>query len=400
MRVFVLALGSGGDFYPLLASAIGLAARGHTVTVLAGDWHEPSVRAAGLDFHPVLSSEEFARIGPMAQSLATPGGTWVAFFQHGVMPTVAPVYDYVAARVEPGNTLLVAPVQGIGLRLIEERFGVPLVTLLLQPRVHDWDQTDDEATRRFDAMYGPLINRHRRRYGLPPLGRSFKGWMVDTARMVGLFPAWFLSPQVDLPKQGRLSDFVLFDPAPAQATPPQLDAFLARHDAPLVFTYGTANRAVAEFFAAAAQACGELGRAAVFLTPHRHLLPDPLPPHLLQLDYVPLAALLPYSECLIHHGGIGTCAQALRAGIAQVIVPGAFDQYSNAVRVEALGVGKALAPHLLNAASLAGVLRGALDDPAVAARCRAVAARFAPGDGVEQCCEAILELAGRMPERR
>lgn len=390
MKVFVLALGSGGDFYPLLASAIGLARRGHAVTVLAGDWHEPSVRAAGLDFHAVLDSAEFARIGPMALELATPGGTWVAFFHHGVMPTIAPVYDYVAERLELGNTLLVGPVQGLGLRLIEERFGVPLVTLLLQPRVRDWDQTDDAATQRFDAMYGPLVNRYRRRYGLPPLGRSFKGWMVDSSRMIGLFPEWFLSRDVDLPNQGRLADFVLFDPAPASVTPPRLDAFLARHDAPLVFTYGTANRAVAEFFAAAAQASAEQGRAAIFLTPHRQLLPDPLPPNVLQLDYVPLAILLPYSGCLIHHGGIGTCAQALRAGIAQVIVPGAFDQYSNAVRAEALGVGRAVPPQQLTSASLGAALRAVLDDADVTARCREVATRFPADDGLERCCEAIL----------
>jgi hypothetical protein len=60
----------------------------------------------------------------------------------------------------------------------------------------------------------------------------------------------------------------------------------------------------------------------------------------LQLDFEPLGHLLPLSALLVHHGGIGTTARALQAGIAQVVVPFAFDQPDNAVRVEALGAGR------------------------------------------------------------
>src|SRR6202012_1799180 len=55
--------------------------------------------------------------------------------------------------------------------------------------------------------------------------------------------------------------------------------------------------------------------------------------------YVPLRALLPRCAALVHHGGIGTTAEALRAGVPQVIVPLAFDQFDNAARVRALGAG-------------------------------------------------------------
>src|SRR5262249_31774015 len=75
-----------------------------------------------------------------------------------------------------------------------------------------------------------------------------------------------------------------------------------------------------------------LGRRAVVLTPHREQVPAPLPAGALWLPYVPLAALLPRAAALVHHGGIGTTAEALRAGVPQVIVPLAYDQFDNAAR--------------------------------------------------------------------
>ncbi len=48
-------------------------------------------------------------------------------------------------------------------------------------------------------------------------------------------------------------------------------------------------------------------------------------------------ALVPRLAALVHHGGIGTTAQAMRAGVPQLITPFAHDQFDNAARVERLG---------------------------------------------------------------
>ena len=55
------------------------------------------------------------------------------------------------------------------------------------------------------------------------------------------------------------------------------------------------------------------------------------------------------SAAFVHHGGIGSVAQALAAGTPQMAVPAAYDQPDNGVRIERLGVGVAIAPRKFNA---------------------------------------------------
>jgi rhamnosyltransferase subunit B len=147
-----------------------------------------------------------------------------------------------------------------------------------------------------------------------------------------------------------------------------------------------------------------LGCRAVLLTPHREQVPHPLPPGVLWLPYVPLRTLLPRAAALVHHGGIGTTAEALRAGLPQVIVPLAYDQFDNAARVEALEAG-AMVPG--GAAgprprALAAALRALLSSDAVRAGC-ARAARLAAADeawNLGAQAETLLGLAPSPPSRK
>jgi rhamnosyltransferase subunit B len=110
-------------------------------------------------------------------------------------------------------------------------------------------------------------------------------------------------------------------------------------------------------------------------------------------DFVPLRRLLPQAAALIHHGGIGTTAEALRAGTPQLVVPLAHDQFDNAARVTALGVGAALPAARLDEQRLVRRLGALLAAPGLATRTRAVAARFTPQTGVDRMCAALDDLA-------
>ena len=73
-------------------------------------------------------------------------------------------------------------------------------------------------------------------------------------------------------------------------------------------------------------------------------VPADLPPTFAYAAYAPFGQLLPRCRALVHHGGIGTCAQALRAGIPQLVAPWGFDQYDQALRVRRLGAGRRAPP--------------------------------------------------------
>ena len=85
--------------------------------------------------------------------------------------------------------------------------------------------------------------------------------------------------------------------------------------------------------------------------------------------YAPLSTLLPRCAALVHHGGIGTLAQALAAGVPQLTMPMGFDQPDNTTRLLRLGVARWVAPSKFTGERVAPLLDNLLNDPTVAAAC-------------------------------
>jgi UDP:flavonoid glycosyltransferase YjiC (YdhE family) len=139
----------------------------------------------------------------------------------------------------------------------------------------------------------------------------------------------------------------------------------------------------------------------VLLTPHREQVPQRLPPGMLWLPYVPLRALLPRAAALVHHGGIGTTAEALRAGVPQAIVPLAYDQFDNAARVEALGAGLRVAGGAAgpNPRALAAALRRLESHDRIQIGCARAAALVAADSARDLAVlvESLLGIAAWQP---
>jgi len=132
-----------------------------------------------------------------------------------------------------------------------------------------------------------------------------------------------------------------------------------------------------------------LGQRGILLTQHPEQLPDELPTGIQQFAYLPFSKILPRALALVHHGGIGTTAQAIAAGIPQVIRPMAHDQPDTAARVEKLGIGVSLSPQKFNAASLAEKLNALVTSQAVLERCKIYAGRIHPDESLNETCMII-----------
>ena len=111
-------------------------------------------------------------------------------------------------------------------------------------------------------------------------------------------------------------------------------------------------------------------------------------------DYVPLGQLLPRAAALIHHGGIGTLAQGLAAGLPQLLMPMSHDQPDNAQRLQRLGVGDSLSRRAFRGPAVARRLARLLDSPAVHAACRATAQKMRDRSSIADTCTAIEQLVG------
>jgi rhamnosyltransferase subunit B len=175
------------------------------------------------------------------------------------------------------------------------------------------------------------------------------------------------------------------------AIDPELEAFLAEGSPPVVATPGTANRHATDFFAAVAAALGKLGRRGLFLTGYPEQLPS-LPGTILARRYVPFSSVLPRAAALVHHGGIGTTAQGLAAGIPQLIMPMGFDQPDNALRATRLGVGRWLAPGRFTVERVTEALDDLLGSPEVARAAAEYRERLGRENGIKVVCDVVEGL--------
>jgi rhamnosyltransferase subunit B len=110
--------------------------------------------------------------------------------------------------------------------------------------------------------------------------------------------------------------------------------------------------------------------------------------------YAPYSALFPCARLIVHHGGIGTTAQALRAGRPQLIVPIFADQPDNAARAARLGVARVLRRSRYRESALVAALRAA-EIPTMIERARTVSAQIALEDGAARAAQAIVRRLRR-----
>ena len=245
-----------------------------------------------------------------------------------------------------------------------------------------------------DRWLGAGLNQQRRRLGLAPV-RQLMRWWHSPQCVIGLFPAWFAPPQPDWPPQTVLADFPRFDEAGLNPLDAEAEAFLAAGPAPIVFTPGSGMQHARWFFETSAEACRRLGVRGVLLSRHVEHLPATLPADVRWFSYLPFSWILPRARAVVHHGGIGSLAQALAAGVPQLIMPLAYDQPDNAVRAERLGVARVIRPGAYRVGRVARLLDALLHSDQMARRARELAERVKAGPGLAPACEALEHLASR-----
>jgi UDP:flavonoid glycosyltransferase YjiC (YdhE family) len=322
-------------------------------------------------------------------------------------------YAAIRERYAPGRTVVVATAPVFAARVAQEHLGVPLATIQLQPAtfrsLHETPRLPmaprPEWQPRFlkrlvywladwvvDRAIAKPLNAYRSQFHLPPVRRVMRDWWLSPQRVIGLFPDWFAAPQADWPPQSLLAGFPLYDGAEGTAISPEAGAFLEAGSPPIVFTPGSAMRHGESFFRTAVEVCRLLGRRGVLLTRYREQLPTSLPENVCHFDYLPLSRLLPHCAAIVHHGGIGTTAQAFACGIPQLIIPMAFDQPDNAARAERLGVARSLSPRAFRPPAAARLLAELIAGPETAEKCRLGARRSTDPRRLEAACEAICRL--------
>ena len=134
------------------------------------------------------------------------------------------------------------------------------------------------------------------------------------------------------------------------------------------------------------------GARALVIGAQREALPEPLPPDVYAVPFAPFSEVYPRCAAVINHGGIGSAGRALRAGVPQLIVPWAIDQFWTAAQIERIGAGRELRSRRFTAARAAPLLRDLIESARYRTTCADLAARIAAEDGVTTLCDAIDDM--------
>lgn len=412
LHVLLPTIGSAGDVHPVVALGLALKRRGHRATVITNALFQPLIERVGLGFLP-LGTVDDARAAMADPDLWHPRKGFGVVARRAIVPSIEPVYRHIERLAGP-DVVVAASGISFGARLAQERLGVPLATVHLQPSlIRSFVDSGIVGTVRIspaqpawfkkgffwiadrlivDRELKAPLNAFRATLGLAPVDRVLHRWLHSPQLVIGLFPEWFAAPQPDWPPHTHLVGFPLWDLDDRPSLPTDAQAFLADGEAPLVFTPGSAAATMHRYFEESVKAVRQLGVRAMFVTNFPEQVPGDLPTGSRVFGYLPFSRLLPHAAMLIYHGGVGTLAQAAKAGIPHLVVPNGHDQFDNGWRIEQLRLGRSIPQTRYRADVVIGAVNALRGDRALRERCAAVAAKVDGDAAVTRACELIESL--------
>jgi rhamnosyltransferase subunit B len=393
----------------MMAVALELQQRGHDVLIATSASYGEKISSVGLGFHPIRPNITPEDNELIRYSMDERGGPEY-LIKRLMMPALRQSFDDLMEAVR-GADILVSGDLAYAAAVVADLTRVPWVAATMAPlsffsrydppmllqsaplallaqRVPSAYVAIVRLARWHVRDWGAPVYQLRNELGLTPGAEPLFEARGNARALLGMFSPLLGRPQTDWPANARVTGFAFYDRH--EPMPDTLRAFLDRGDPPIVFTLGSA--AVFDpgsFYRESAEAAEHLGRRAVLLVGPE---PQQLPVASERLEvasYAPYSELFPRASAIVHQGGIGTAAQALRAGRPMVIVPFSHDQPDNAARLVRLGVARTIARSKYTAARAAATLRTLLADSAYGERAKQRASEIAHEDGAVAAADVI-----------
>lgn len=419
----MIASGSRGDVQPQAALAQGLQAAGWRVRFATHRCFQPLVEAAGLEHYPLAGDSQGFFSGAAGVALREKlgrgqGADWCRRF---LGPFMRKFLADCTSACAGADAILYWPPTQVGSSLTE-KLGVPSIGVATYPLPHCRTRAFSNpfyrplpetvsVSARLLGLRGPLnsltwrfgeavwrdavgaeINRWRTEsLGLAPLtARRARQLAERTPHLLGFSPSVLPVPR-DWSEHVHVPGYWFLDLARHWTAPPALADFLVNGSPPVAVGFGSmASRDPAATTALVLDALDRTGLRAVFVSGWGGLKQRALPESVFLAPDVPHDWLFPRVAAAVHHGGSGTTAAGLRAGVPNIIVPFGFDQHLWGRRIAALQLGPPPIPHTaLTAERLAAALRQATSDDRLRDRARRFQEILQHEDGIGRAVAAI-----------
>lgn len=414
-RIVLTPWGSFGDLHPFLALAIELKRRGHYPLIATSEVYREKIEGEGVAFAPMRPDVGELQNQPnLVKRIFHPLRGSEFIIRKLLMPALAGSLDDLRAAAADADILISHSVT-FATPLLAELRALPWLSIVLQPSVM-FSECDPPRLPQLSILKGrgPLFRnlffrlmrfisrrwfrpyfRLRRNLGLPPTPRHplFEA-QFSPYGTIALFSKLFGAPQPDWPSPTTIVGFPFYDryDAHSQSLSPELQRFLNDGDEPIVFTLGSS--AVFDpgiFFDISAEVAHRLDRRAVLLAgpEYARRLALRSNPRLLICTYEPHSLLFPRAAAIVHQGGIGTTAQALRSGKPMLVVAFSHDQPDNGARITELGVGRTMSRKDYRIATAHQALAILLTDEAMQTKASQIGRQIRNEQAVTNACNLI-----------
>ncbi|MCX6065831.1 MAG: glycosyltransferase [Chloroflexi bacterium] len=423
MLITILTMGSRGDVQPYLALGLALQKTGVQVRVATLEMFADFVRGLGLECYPIpgdLASVMNSAVADNARQADNPLKFARSFNELKRLGMALQKHFFAACQ--EADLVVYHPGMTIGYFAAQER-GIPSVLAAPFPMA---------ATRAYPSLIfstGPRLGKTYNLLTHQVFQQIF--WMVSRGgvadfwkREFGRLPANFGSPfprqtrathptvvscsphifpqTADFPPHVHQTGFWFLDDEPNWQPPTALTDFLERGPAPVYIGFGSIGdpkqaTQTTQLILEALARSGERGVLATGWsgTPEGISLPESI----YLLESAPHAWLFPRMAVVVHHGGAGTTAAGLRAGVPSIVIPHGNDQFAWAQRVYELGVAaRPISRKKLTAENLAEAIRFVLKSE-VREAAKVLGAKIREENGAETAAKIILAAVADQPAR-
>jgi rhamnosyltransferase subunit B len=271
---------------------------------------------------------------------------------------------------------------------------MPLFALLREARVTVSRAMKEFGPRQTKSWAGPIYAL-RKELGLASACHPLFDDKCSPYLNLAMFTSAFAKPQIDWPDHTKTIGFAFYDRRnPATGLSEEVRHCFQDGEPSIIFTLGsTAVMNPGSFYLEGKRAAEQLGRRALLLTGKGSPEISGSRDHMV-VAYAPYSEIFPYAAAVVHQGGMGTTAQAMRAGCPQLVVPHAFDQPDNAARINRLGLGLTLRKDCFNANRVAARLSRVLDDKWIRAKAAQVRTVIEEENGAVAAVDAVEFVCG------
>jgi len=418
MRITIFGAGSQGDIQPCLRLGKGLQNTGFQVLLAAPQNFADLIGKQGVPFHSLRGDVQKIMAGETGQAFMEKGSANPLRSIRDMRNMVGQVAiqmaeDLLEACLTSDALITLAVFAPFG-KTIAEICNIPLILIEPTPVLPTRDfpapgwitqKNLGRMHNRFSGFamlnviwqwYRPFVNEFRVRYGLRNMSASdFHHTLISTILLSAYSPNVIPHPR-DWSDNVHITGYWFQDSRSTWQPSAELENFLSQGEPPVYVGFGSMTGHDPERLTTVVlDALSKSGQRGVIATGWGGLAGVNAPKDILVLDSAPHGWLFPRMSVVVHHGGAGTTAEGLRAGVPTVIVPFIVDQLFWGERVCKLGAGvKPIPAKRLTSALLAESIHSAASEAQIRQRAESLGRSIRSEDGIGNAARIIQQHLG------